>query len=50
MKYFIIEGETVLIRCRVSFRKVSSYSKDLNLARIIVLCQINYKICYMKLT
>jgi hypothetical protein len=44
MQSFIIEGETVLIKRSHLFCGVSSYRKDLNLATLILIAKINYKI------
>jgi hypothetical protein len=38
----MIEGETVLIKFRHLIRNVSSYRKDLNLIRFILISKIKY--------
>jgi hypothetical protein len=44
MQPFIIERETVLMNFRHLLPNVSSYSDDLNMARLILISETNYKI------
>jgi hypothetical protein len=43
MQSFIVEGVTVLIKCRHLIRTVSSFRNDLNLVRLLLISKMNYK-------
>jgi hypothetical protein len=48
MQPFVIKGQRVLIKCHHLIRTMSSYRKDLNLARLILISKMNYKIVLCK--
>jgi hypothetical protein len=50
MQFFIIQGESILIKSRHLILTVTPWCKDLNLVRLILISKWFIKLFYMKLT